>query len=203
MIIGKKAKMATFGFDLASLGSTLITKTWHLQRSYNWGLLMPMDFGGTLGYLVSQFCQDISFDDYRVSELSKRKHGAFERFYAGMQSIESVTLQFLVPVDNSVMDFFYAWYERVIDKDGYYYPKSNYKKSIFVMFYDQTKIESVRFELKGCFPKSHPKVHPSFTEEGVMIAEIILSIDSVEPSSLIGDIRAGITNAIGSIVGGS
>jgi hypothetical protein len=195
--------MPTFGFDLASLGSSLITKTWVLQRAYNWGLLMPTDFGGTFGYLVSQFCQDVDFGDYRISEVSTRQHGAFQRFYAGLQSIDEVTLQFLIPVDNSVMDYFYAWYEKMIDKNGYYYPKSNYAASIFIMLYDQTKIEASRFELKGCFPKAHPKIHPSYTEEGVMMATVILNVDYIEPSSLIGSVRAGITNAVQGVAGGA
>lgn len=195
--------MATFGLDISGLGSSLITKTWHLQRAYNWGLMMPYDFGGTLGYLVSQFCQDITFGDYSISELSTMKHGAFQRFYAGIQAIDTVTMIFLVPVDNSVLDYFYAWYEHMIDRNGYYYPKSNYKRSIFIMFYDQTKIESVRFELKGCFPKSHPVVHPSYTEEGVLTAQVVLSVDKIEPSSLIGDIRGAITKVIGGVAGGA
>lgn len=195
--------MATFGFDFASLGSSLITKTWHLQRVYNWGLMMPHDFGGTFGYLVSQFCQDIDFGDYSISELSTLKAGAFQKFYAGLQSIDVVALTFIVPADNSVMDYFYAWYEKMIDTNGYYYPKSNYKRNIFIMFYDQTKIETFRFELKGCFPKSHPKMHPSYLENGVLTAQVILSVDKLVPSSLIGDIRGAVTKAISGVAGGA
>jgi len=195
--------MASFGLDFSGLGSTLITKTWNLQRTYNWGLLMPSNFGGAIGYLVSQFCQDIDFGDYKISELSALKAGAFQKFYAGLQSIDSVTMLFLVPVDNSVTDYFYDWYEHMIDKNGYYYPKSNYKRSIFIMLYDQTKIESVRFELRGCFPLSHPIIHPSYRDESALTATITLSVDRIIPSSLIGDIRKGITNFVGGLVGGA
>jgi len=194
--------MATFGFDLASLGSSIITKTWHPQRAYNWGLLMPWNFGGTIGYLVSQYCQDITFGDYSISELSELKHGAFQRFYAGIQTIDTVKMLFIVPIDNSVSDYFYSWYEHVVDRRGFYYPKNHYKRSIFIMFYDQTKIETFRFELKGCFPKSHPIIHPSYTEEGVLVAEIVLSVDKLELTSLIGDIRKGVTNFVGGLIPG-
>ena len=188
--------MASFGLDLSGLGSTLITKTWHLQRAYNWQLMMPHNFGGTIGYLVSQFCQDVVFGDYSIAEMSTVKYGAFQRFYAGMQNIDAVTLLFLVPTDNSVTDYFYAWYEKAVDRYGYYSPSAAYKRSIYLMLYDQTKVESVRFKLKGCFPKSHPVVHPSYIDEGALIAQVTLSVDDVEPSSLIGDIRGGITKAI-------
>lgn len=188
--------MASFGIDLAGLGSTLITKTWHLQRAFDWQLMMLHNFGGALGYLVSQFCQDITFRDYSVVELSTMKYGAYQRFYAGIQSIEAITLIFLVPTDNSVMDYFYAWYEHMIDKQGYYYPKDNYKRDVYIMLYDRTKLESIRFRLTGCFPMSHPTVHPSYADEGMMMAQVTLSVDRVEPSSLIGSIRGMITDFV-------
>jgi hypothetical protein len=188
--------MATFGFDLSGLASTLITKTWHLQRAYNWQLMMYHNFGGTIGFLVSQFCQDIVFGDYSIAEMSTMKYGAFQRFYAGLQNIDVVTLLFLVPTDNSVTDYFYAWYEKVIDSKGYYSPSSRYKRQIYIMLYDQTKVESVRFKLKGCFPKSHPIIHPSYTDEGILMAQVNLSVDAVEPSSLIGEVRGKITEKI-------
>ena len=194
--------MATFGFDLSSLGSTLITKTWHLQRAYNWQLMMHHNFGGTIGYLVSQFCQDVVFGDYSIAEMSTLKYGAFQRFYAGMQNIDTVTMLFLVPTDNSVTDYFYAWYEKVVDRKGYYSPSAVYKRNIYLMLYDQTKVESVRFKLKGCFPKTHPVVHPSYTDEGVLIAQVTLSVDDIEPSSLIGKVRGMLTDIVtGSPVG--
>jgi len=198
--------MASFGLDLAGLGSSLITKTWHLQRVFDWQLLMLSDFGGTIGYLVSQFCQDITFGDYRISEVSSLKHGAFQRFYAGVQTIDEVTLLFLIPTDNSVMDYFYAWYEKMIDQNGYYYPKNVYKRDVYIALYDRTKVESARFRLKGCFPKSHPIIHPSYASEGVMMAQITLSVDSIETSSLIGDIRSTLTkfvsnSPVGQVVG--
>jgi hypothetical protein len=195
--------MASFGIDLAGLGSTLITKTWHLQRAYDWQLMLLHNFGGAIGYLVSQFCQDITFGDYSIGELSTIKHGAFQRFYAGIQSIDSVTLLFLVPTDNSVMDYFYAWYEHMIDKRGFYSPKDNYKRDVYIMLYDRTKVESVRFRLRGCFPRSHPTVHPSYADEGVLMAQVVLSVDKVEPYSLIGNVRGAVTDFISnSPVGG-
>jgi hypothetical protein len=185
--------MASFGVDLSGLGSTLITKTWHLQRAFDWQLLMIHDFGGTIGYLVSQFCQDIRFGDYSISELSTLKSGAFQRFYAGLQTIDTVTLRFLVPTDNSVTDYFYDWYEHIIDKYGYYYPKSNYKRDVYVVLYDRTKIESCRFVLKGCFPKNHPPFDLSYGRDEVATTQISLCVDSIEPYSLIGSIRATAT----------
>jgi hypothetical protein len=196
--------LASFGLDLSGLSSVDLTRTWNLQRNYNWQLLMVHNFGGTIRYLVSQLCQDISFSDYSISEISTLKSGAFQRFYAGLQSIEQVVMEFLVPVDNSVQDYFYAWYENMIDRDGYYYPKANYKRNVYIILYDQMKVKSGQFILKGCFPKSHPIIHPSYTDEKIMQAQVIMSVDKVETSGgLLGMIRSGIFSALGNIrIGG-
>lgn len=172
----------SFGLDISGLGFFPTSKVWDLQRAYKWSLLMPSNFSGVIGYLVSQYCQDITFGDYSISELSILKSGAFQRFYAGLQTIDSVTLIFLVPSDNSLRDYFYGWYEKMIDKKGYYYPKLNYKRDIYLMFYDQMEVQSVRFLMRGCFPKTHLVEHPSYTEEGVLTAQITLSIDKLEPT---------------------
>jgi len=171
-----------FGLDISGLGFFLSSKTWNLQRAYNWSLMMPSDFSGVLGYLVSQYCQDVTFGDYSISELSVMKSGAFQKFYAGLQTIDTVTLLFLVPSDNSLREYFYGWYERMIDKEGYYYPKLNYKRDVYLMFYDQSGLENVRFLMKGCFPKTHLVEHPSYTDDGVLMAQITLSIDKIEPT---------------------
>lgn len=192
--------MQSLGFNISGLGNVLRAKTWHLQRTFSWKLMMHSNFNGVLGYLVSQYCQDISFGDYRISELSTLRYGAFQRFYAGLQSIDSVELTFLIPTDNSVMDYFYGWYDRIIDSEGYYSPKSNYRKDIYLLMYDQSGVESVRFRLTGAFPQGHPKLHPpSYNEDGVLHMTITLSVDSVSPSSLIGSFRKGVMNLLSPI----
>lgn len=189
--------MSSFGLDVSGLGYSWARSAWFLQRAYNWSLLMPSNFAGVLGYLVSQFCQDVTFGDYSISELSTMRSGAFQRFYAGLQTIDSVQLLFLVPSDNSVREYFYAWYERMIDKWGYYYPKMNYKRDVYLEFYDQSKIRSVRFRMKGCFPKTHPVEHPSYTDEGILMSQITISVDKIEPVSFISSARSVLSQFLG------
>jgi hypothetical protein len=187
--------MQSLGFNISGLGNVLRAKTWHLQRTFSWKLLMHSNFNGVLGYLVSQYCQDISFGDYRISELSTVQHGAFQRFYAGLQSIESIDLVFLVPSDNSVMDYFYGWYDRMIDSDGYYSAKHNYRRDVYLLMYDQSGEESTRFRLIGTFPTGHPKIHPTYEQDDVLHMSITLSVDSIEPSS-IGVLQKGVRNLL-------
>lgn len=191
--------MQNLGFDISGAGAFLSTKLWLLQRAFNWQLMMPSDFNGVFGYLVSQYCQDIQFGDYRISELSTRKHGAFQRFYAGVQEIESVDLIFVVPADNSVMDYFYGWYNKMIDHKGYYYPKLNYRRDVYILLYGKPGVESIKFKLMGTFPKTHPKIHPSYAADDVLRAHITLSVDKVVPSSLIGSVRRGAMNLLGDV----
>lgn len=188
------------GYDISGVGAFLTTKIWMLQRTFNWGLLMPHNFGGVVGLLVSQYCQDIEFGDYSITEIASIKYGAFQRFYAGLQTIDTITLTFLQPVDNSVTDYFYSWYNKMIDEKGFYYPKNNYKRDIYAVLYDRTGIESAKFTLRGTFPLSRvPKIRASWTEEDVMRLSFTLRVDDVEMSSLIGSIRKGVTNVLGSV----
>ena len=189
------------GFDLSSLGAGYLQKTWMLQRTFNWQLIMPRNFRGNIGFLVSQYCQDVSFGDYRMSELSTMRYGAYQRFYAGLQSIDSVTLTFLVPIDNSVYDYFYSWSELIVDVHGHYHPKNEYKHPIYIIMYDRTGIQATKFTLKGTFPINKAAAGLSYNSEGVLMLTMRMSVDSIEPSSFLGDIREGITNAIQGVVG--
>jgi hypothetical protein len=188
------------GFDISGVGAFLTTKIWMLQRTFNWQLLMPHDFGGIVGLLVSQYCQDVEFGDYSITDIASLRYGAFERFYAGIQTIDVVTLTFLAPIDNSVTDYFHTWYNKMISEEGFYSPKQEYKRDIYVVLYDRTGIESAKFRLKGTFPISRiPKIRAAYGEEDVLRLSFSLRVDDIEMSSLIGSIQEGVINILGSV----
>ena len=184
----------SIGFNLSGVGAFLSTKLWLLQRTFNWQLLMPHDIGGVVGYKVSQYCQDVEFGDYSIVEISAMRYGAFQRFYAGLQDIDVITLTFLKPIDNSVLDYFYGWFDLVIDKKGYYYPKNHYKKDIYVMLYDRTGIESVKFRLRGTFPVTRPIIRAAYGVEDILRLTVSLRVDLIELHSIIGAVREGVSN---------
>jgi hypothetical protein len=189
--------LGKLGFDISGVGAFLTTKIWMLQRTFNWQLLMPHDFEGIVGILVSQYCQDVEFGDYSITEIASLRHGAFERFYAGMQTIDVVTLTFLAPIDNSVTDYFHAWYNKMISEEGFYSPKQEYRRDIYAVLYDRTGIESAKFKLKGAFPISRiPRIRAAYGEDDVLRLSFSLRVDDIEMSSLIGSIREGVTNLL-------
>lgn len=187
------------GYDLSGSGHTALSKTWVLQRQYQWHLFMPHLINGVLGPYVSQFCQDIRIGNYGIRQLSIMQYGAFQRFYAGLQGISSVNLTFLTPIDNSVMDYFHGWYNLIIDENGYYHPKDHYKKVIYVSLYDRSGVESVRLILKGTFPVNKPSIEVTYSGGDLLRLGVVLSVDKVEATSLIGKIRSGITNVVGDV----
>jgi len=194
--------MQTIGFDLSSIGGNFLRRAWMLQRTFNWQLIMPHDFRGNIGFLVSQYCQDVNFGDYRMADVTTMRYGAYQRFYAGLQDISTVTLTFLVPVDNSVYDYFYSWSELIVDVNGYYHPKNEYKKTIFVIMYDRTGIQATKFALKGTFPLNKAAAGLSYSTEGIVTLTMTLSVDSIEPNSFLGDIRQAIVGIGQDVVGG-
>jgi len=193
--------MKNIGLDLSKLGAApSVTSKWDLQRAFTWRLFMLASFNGVLGYYVSQYCQDIVFGDYAMSELSMRKHGAFQRYYAGIQAIEAVDLVFLLPTDSSVQDYFYGWYERIIDRQGYYHPKIEYSRDMYLLLSDQSGSMTSTYRFKGAFPKNHLRIHPSYEIDDVMKASISLSVDGIVPTSLLGTIRKGAMDLLGNVV---
>lgn len=188
------------GYDLSGLGFSVLSKTWVLQRQYHWQLFMPHNINGVFGPFVSSFCQDVRIGNYSIRQLSTMQYGAFQRFYAGLQGIQPVALTFVMPVDNSVLDYFHGWYHLMVDQQGYYHPKSEYKKEIFVAMYDRSGVESVRLTLRGTFPVNKPTIDVSYDADGLLRLGVVLSVDEVVTSSLIGSIRAGIVNAAGGAV---
>lgn len=190
--------MATLGFDLSGVGFSGLSKTWMLQRKYNWQLLLPHNINGNIGFMVSQYCQDVQFGDYGMSQLSQLKYGAFQRFYAGMQDIDRFTATFLAPVDNSVLSYFHGWYNLMIDGDGYYYPKNHYKKGMYVIMLDRSGNESVRFDIRGAFPVRRLFVDLSYGDDDVLRYVIEFAVDRIDMTSLIGSIH-GIVRPDGSM----
>ena len=58
------------GYDISGVGAYLTNRLLMLQRTYEWQLLLPHDFGGIVGLGVSRYCQDIEFGDYSITEIS-------------------------------------------------------------------------------------------------------------------------------------
>ncbi len=191
------------GFDLPGVTSTISTRFWMLQRTYNWQLILPYDIGGVFGILVSQYCQDVKFANYSMAEVSTLRYGAQQRFYAGLQTIDVVSLSFIMPIDNSVYDYFRGWRYLIIDKDGYYHEKINYKKDVYVFTFDRSGIQSGKFVLKGAFPKTCPPISLSYSEDNVLRWGLDLCIDRIEVSSLIGSIKEGVTKLAGDVIEGA
>jgi len=184
-------------FDFSGLGIRAAAKVWMLQRKYLWQLFLPSTINNVLGYSVSQFCQDVAFGPYALSNVMKMQQGAFIRFYGGLQDIKSVNLTFLLPADNTVLDYFYGWYHLMIDEQGYYHPKIDYAKQAFVSLYDRTGIETVKFIMKGAFPIAKPTMSMSFDVNNVQSTTIALSVDNIEMWSLAGNARNKIAKLLG------
>jgi hypothetical protein len=163
--------------------------------------MMPENINGIIGVLVSQYCQDAKVGNYSMSELSSVRYGGFQRFYAGVQTVTSAVLSFIVPIDNSVYDYFKEWRLLAIDGDGYFYPKSKYAKRVYLCMYDRSGVQSLQLTLNGAFPKNLPSIDLSYSREEVLKYDVEISFDTIETKSLIGDIRSGITNVVAGALG--
>lgn len=184
------------GFDLLGFGASTATRTWQLQRAYNWQLFLPDIIGGVPGYLVSQYCQGVQFDDYTM-DTDKIRYGAEQRGYAGERKIETVTLVFVAPTDQSVFNYFAAWSALEADSKGFFNPKSKYKKSMYIILHDSAGIETNRFTLNGCFPLNKHGFKGAYDEENIHRLVYRMNVDSVTPGSIISRIGSLVRTGIG------
>jgi hypothetical protein len=190
-------------FDLPGVAGSLTTKLWMLQRTYNWQFLLPEDIGGISGIWVSQYCQDVRFGDYSISDVPFMQYGSKQRFYAGKETIEPIGVSFIMPVDNSPYEYFKEWRKLVIDDKGFYHPKNVYKKDAHLVFFDRTGIQSVSFVFKGCFPLLSPKFSPSYAADDVVRFSLDLSVDYMQVSGLLSEVGKAIIKGVTGVVGGT
>lgn len=188
------------GFDIPGVLSTLTTRIWMLQRTYNWQVILPDNVSDVPGIWVSQYCQDMKFGDYSITEVSALRHGADQRFYAGLREIEKVPMSFILPIDNSVRDYFKGWRKLIKDDDGFFYPKSHYKRDVYVFLFDRSGIQSAKFVLKGCFPSNCPPLSLTYAEDSILKWNTDLFVDYIEESSLIGSVRSAVFGAVGGVI---
>jgi hypothetical protein len=175
--------MQKINMDIFGIGSNFLSRMWSPQRAFNWQLLLPNIIGNIDGFNVSQYCQAISFGDYSMDQLSEMRYASKKRFYAGLQSIDAVTLTFVKPILGFVYDYFEEWWKLIIDEDGFYYPKNNYKKTCYVALFDRTGIEVSRFTLKGVFPIARPPMdNLDYANDDIVRLVIKLSVDTIEES---------------------
>ncbi len=172
------------GLDLFGFGAKISSKTWSLQRTYNWQLFLPHFMGGIPGLFVSQFCQGVRFAGYNDSP-EKQRYGAEQRGMVGERTIGDVSLLFVSPADMTVYNYFTNWSNLKVDKQGFYHTKSEYKRDIFIVLYDTTGIETNRYKLHGCFPINQFGFEGTYGEENVQWLNFQLNVDSVTPGSLI------------------
>lgn len=145
-------------------------KVSHTQRTYNWEILLPDMWSGglILGYPVSKYCQNISFGQYSIGEVVELRSGPLKQFYPGLMSIDTVSATFVCPIPDIVMVYFVRWRERIVDKNGYYFPATNYKRNIYILLYDRTGIPCNTIMLVGCFPIKFPAYRLAYGEESVV-----------------------------------
>lgn len=158
-----------------------ITKQ-RFQRSYMWEFL-PAGFGFLYGDFLGQYCQEIRFGDYNMSELIKLRYNGYQRGYAGYVDINTFTVKFAKPVPDFIYMFLNSWKRMIIDKQGFHYPKSNYARTCFVNMLDTSGIMVSSFKLMGCFPTIYPMHEMSYRSEDIVTFDVTFNVDKIDENS--------------------
>jgi len=157
-----------------------LTDALHVQRAYNWELLLPANFGYLPGIVISKFCQSVSLGQYDINDVIELKTGAFKQFFPGQLNIRSVTASFVTPAPDIVARYFSAWKKRIVDDEGFYGVSSWYKKDIYVFVYDRTGVVSNSIRISGAFPVKFPAYALSYSAEDVVKFDVEFKIDKIK-----------------------
>ena len=154
-----------------------------LQRNYLWDVLLPdigISFGGLVGFGISQLVQSVDFGDYSISDIITMRYGPLEAHFAGLLSVQEVSMTFLKTMPDVVAPYFNSWKKLIIDEKGLYYPKSNYQKNIYVRFLDSTSIAVGRYKLIGTFPTTFPSYSLNYEKDAVTTVTVKFTVDKIE-----------------------
>ena len=161
------------------------------QREFNFEIKLP-DMGYLSGILVGVYCQSIKFGQYNIQEITKVRHGAKTKGYAGPLEIQSATCTFLQPFPDIVSMYFSKWKNLMVDSNGFYSSKANYAKTIYVVEFDRTSVPAAIYKLTGAFQKTFPAHSLSSESEQVAKFEIEFHVDDMEDI-----LEQGVANVLG------
>lgn len=152
------------------------------QRLYNWEVVFPFMMGNVPGPIISKYCKAVAFGDYRFddSDIVRIQKGPKSLFVPGTLSINTVTMEFIVPFPNLVQGYFDQWKKLIVDDSGYYSEQSWYKKTIYVRTYTTQGITSGTIKMIGAFPKNYYEYQLSYKAEDVVRYSIVFCIDDIQ-----------------------
>jgi hypothetical protein len=151
-----------------------------IQRQYNFEVILP-DIWGLLvtGWFVGKYVQSVQFGQYNIDEISELLTGPQKKFFPERMNIGSAKLTLLTPVPDVVSVYFNTWKNLIIDKEGFYHPSSEYKKSIYILLFSREGIPVNVITLKGAFPITFPAYSLDYKAEDNVVFDIEFRIDSV------------------------
>jgi hypothetical protein len=159
------------------------------QRRWLFSVKLPdVGTGDDQAGIVSTRCRSIDFKEYGIENLTTMQYGPWQRFFAGVFSIQTYRMRFVISKPDVVTDYFLAWRELVIDRDGYYHGSNNYKLPVDVfirdMFDDLEKEEFNRkFTLQQSFPKAYPEWRFDQDSKDASYVDIEFSTSGVKSES--------------------
>lgn len=163
----------------------------NLQRDYLFEVLLPNMKSASgvtiLGTEISRLCQKASFGDYSLSDVTKLRYGPFTRSFTGFFEIPDLILEFIIPVNDFVSQYFTAWKLLMVDENGFYLPKVSYSKDAHIRLYDRTGQLSSDFKLEGIFPKTFPNFSVAYPSEDIVRYSINFNVDFISNVPLTSD----------------
>ena len=154
------------------------------QRNYLWEVKLPSISGGVDPKRIEPLAQDLVFGDYSINTQGQLRIGSLLSFYAGLLTIPTFQIIFIVPNPNILADYLNAWKLLIVGEDGLFSVKSKYQKLLHVNFINTQGEISGTYKLTGCFPTIFPIYNLAYSASKLATVRIVFATDKIEYTDL-------------------
>lgn len=143
-----------------------------------WYVDMPVINGTILGW---EYVEKINMPMYKNAINPFYKAGNTNS-YAGIRSLESVSLTAYEDSSRQASDYFEVWQNLVMDQQGFFEAPNKYKKSITVFVMDMTRKVIIQKTYKGVWPSGINTYELEADGTNRITTQVELSVDSIDYS---------------------
>ena len=160
-----------------------------IQRPFDFSCFFPVlkSAGGEvldLGNKINNYCEVANFENYNFSRSDTLRAGAFEKFYPGHLSTNTVSFQFLIPSPDIITRYFLNWRSLIVNDQHVYNVGSVYKQPVDIYLKNRAGEATSRYRLTGVFPLNTYKFNMSVDKDVRVYFVVNMRYEKVEITDL-------------------
>ena len=185
----------SLGGIVSSLNRDIVSlkiRSW--QRAYNWELLMPM-VGAVPGELIAPCIQSVDYSTYQMSEPTRMRDGAYQRFAVGDLEKREFTISFLETEEGIVQIYMNVWKNLMINSQGLWKKKlgnGGYAKGIYLTYLTSGGLPLRTVAFINAWPMKFYEAKLDYAVNDLVRLTIPFQCDTIQEISVGGMIEQGV-----------